>query len=440
MRRILLAVVGVLIVGCSSGCASSPADGPPEGSGEMVDEGSWYVRNAWPHDGNPVESTNFVVYSDAAGVRARHEVASIAENAWSELMDELSIEPGMLRFPDGRDKIDVYAYHDHDPRDWSGRAYYGGLLVWSPDHDQRRAGGGERLAPVIKHELVHVIQSLIDGGEDLPVDTWFFEGLALALAGDIASVEGRDQLDRLTARYGEASPVSITSYSQIATPEAGERFYYPMFRVAVEYLMDEDGHGKSPADMTLMLVDVADGASFESAFEDRMGLPLDDYDNDFFQLMAAYLPRYRNPVFAPVPFAVLSLLVTLLVAGAVVVGHRRWRLAGSPGSTDVAGSGRVARAGFSVELTLAFVIVIVFFLGGLLVVGTEDVLYRAGYGRLRLVAYTILGSYLLGSSIILLWAVRQWSRRSRSAFLVAPFIILATGGGIASLIIASTII
>ena len=43
----------------------------------MVDEGSWYVHHAWPHDGNPVESTNFVVYSDAASVEARHEIATI---------------------------------------------------------------------------------------------------------------------------------------------------------------------------------------------------------------------------------------------------------------------------------------------------------------------------------------------------------------------------
>ena len=254
-----LAVLGVLIVGVSSGCASSADEHAAVGSGAMVDEGSWYARIAWPHDGNPIESTNFVVYSDAASVEARHEVATVAEDVWAELLGELSIEPGVLRYPEGRDKIDIYAYHDYDPQDWGGWAYYGGLLVWSPDHDQRQTGNN-RLSPVLKHELVHVIQWLITGGESRPVDTWFIEGLPLALAGDTTPIKGLDQLDRLTAEYGTASPISIKSYSQITSPEAGEHFHYPMFHVAVEYLMDDDGQGRSPADMTDMLVDVAEGA------------------------------------------------------------------------------------------------------------------------------------------------------------------------------------
>ena len=91
------------------------------------------------------------------------------------------------------------------------------------------------------------------------------------LAGDTIPIRGLDQLDRLTAEYGTASPISIESYSQITSPEAGEHFHYPMFHIAVEYLMDDDGQGRSPADMTGMLIDVAEGASFEAAFENRIG-------------------------------------------------------------------------------------------------------------------------------------------------------------------------
>ncbi len=405
----------------------------------MVDGGSWYVRIAWPHDGNPIESTNFVVYSDAASVEARHEVATVAEEVWAELLDELAIEPGMLRYPEGRDKIDIYAYHDYDPQDWGGWAYHGGLLVWSPDHDQRQTGNN-RLSPVVKHELVHVIQWLITGGESRPVDTWFIEGLPLALAGDTVAIRGLDQLDRLTAEYGTVSPISIKSYSQITTPAVGEHFHYPMFRVAVEYLMDDDGQGRSAADMTHMLIDVAEGASFEAAFEDRMGLRLDDFETQFFSLMGGYLPQYRNPVFAPAAFALLSALVIVLVVGAVVVGHRRWQLAAIPGSSDKAGPGRAARIGFYSEIAIAVALVIVFFLGVLFALGTEDALYSAGYSRLRPFAYSILAGYLLGSIALLLWAVHRWTRHSRSAFLVAPLIIVATGATILVFIIGSAII
>ena len=37
----------------------------------MVDSGSWYVHERWPHDGDPIESDSFVVYSDAASVPDR---------------------------------------------------------------------------------------------------------------------------------------------------------------------------------------------------------------------------------------------------------------------------------------------------------------------------------------------------------------------------------
>jgi hypothetical protein len=439
MRHVRLAVVGVLIVGVSAGCASSADRNTADGSGAMVDEGSWYARIAWPHDGNPIESTNFVVYSDAASLEARHEVATVAEDVWAELLGELSIEPGMLQYPEGRDKIDIYAYHDYDPQDWGGWAYYGGLLVWSPDHDQRQTGNN-RLSPVVKHELVHVIQWLITGGVSRPVDTWFIEGLPLVLAGDTTPIRGLDQLDRLTAEYGTTSPISIKNYSQITSPEAGEHFHYPMFHLAVEYLKDGDGQGRSPADMTVMLIDVAEGTSFEAAFENRMGLRLDDFENEFFSLMSAYLPQYRNPVFTPIGFAIVSALVVVFVIGVVAVGNRRWRVAAASESIDMAGPSRAARIGFYSEITIAGAVVVAVFLGALFSLGTEDVLYNVAYARVRLLAYAILAGYLLGSTALLLWAVHQWMKRSRSAFLVAPLVIVATGATIFVFIVGSAII
>jgi hypothetical protein len=437
---VLLAVLGVLIVGVSSGCGLSADEHAADGSGVMVDEGSWYVRQAWPHDGSPYESESFVVYSDRASPDARREVADVAEDVWAELLDEFSIEPGMLRYPEGQDKLDIYAYHDYNPQDWAARAYYGGLIVWSPDHDQRQTGIN-RLSPVLKHELVHVIQYLISGRESTPFDVWFIEGLPVATAGDIGgAIRGLDQLDRLTAEYGTISPISVKSYSQITSPEAGEHFHYPMFQLAVEYLMDDDGHGGSPVDMRDVMIDVAEGASFEAAFEDRMGLRVDDFEDEFFSLMSAYLPQYRNPVFAPVFFAFVSALVIVFVIGALAVGHRRWQLSTATGSIDEAGPGRAARIGFYSEITIASVVVIVFFLGVLFAVGTEDALYNAAYAPYRLLAYLILAGYLLGSIAVLLWAVHQWTRHSRSAFLVAPLIIVATGATIFVFIIGSAII
>ncbi len=439
MRRLLLPLFWVLLFGVSSGCVSSTEARVPPNSAVMVDAGSWYVRNPWPHDGNPIESVNFVVYSDSASVEARREVAAVAEEAWAELIDVLAIEPGMLRYPEGHDKIDIYAYHDHDPQDWGGRAYYGGILVWSPDHENRQTGSN-RLAAVVKHELVHVIQWLITGGEGKAVDTWFIEGLPLALAGDTTAIRGLDQLERLTAEYGTVSPISVKTYSQIMSPHVGEYYYYPMFQAAVLYLMDADGQGKSPADMTAVLVDVAEGASFEASFEARMGLRVDDFDDGFFSLMASHLPKYRNLLFAPVPFALLSALVVTVVIGAIALGHRRWRLAYRSASIEKPTPSRVARIGFYGELTVATAVAIVFLLGMLYALGTEDALYNVGFTSVRLVAYSILLSYLLGSTGLLLWSVHRWTLYSRAAFLVAPLVVLATGATVFAFIIGTRII
>lgn len=430
MRPVVFAVLGMTMVGVFSGCGSSPDPGEPAGAAEMVDGGSWYVREPWPHDGDPVESESFVVYSDAAGVGARREVAETAEVVWAKLLDDFSIEPGMLRYPEGQDKVDVYAYRNQDPQDWEGRAYYGGLIMWSPDHEQRRTQVGTRFAPVLKHELIHVLQWLIAGRPDPnPVDVWFIEGLPEAMIGGGAggAIRGLDQLDDLTADYGTISPISVKTDSQIETPDAGEHFHYPMFQLAVEYLMDEDGYGRTPEDARDVLIDVAEGASFEAAFEDRMGTSLSDYEREFFGLMEEYLPQYRNRLFSPAGFALLSVVVVVVVIGLPAVGYRYWRAGEATGAIGAAMPGRLARLGFYSEMAVASAIIVVFFLGAMFAVGTVNELNNAMYAAGRTRAYWILGAYLFTSVGLVVWAVHRWVHRSRLAFLVAPLIIAATG-------------
>jgi hypothetical protein len=255
----------------------------------MVDSGSWYIHERWPHDGHPVSHGVFVVYSDAASPEAREEMAAAAVRVWSEILEELSIDPDELQFPPGSQQIDIYAYHGHFPQGWSGRAYYGGLLIWAPDHPFRRfdAAGYE---PVLKHELIHVVQWMVTGGRGT-FDTWFVEGLPLAMAQDLSHQPVRD-LERfrvLTEEYGSINPISIERYSQITDPDIGEHYFYPMFQLTFEYLLDRDGMGRTPADIRDIMLDTAEGTPFEQAFEVHMGLALDDFERDFFELMDAYL-------------------------------------------------------------------------------------------------------------------------------------------------------
>ena len=63
-----------------------------------------------------------------------------------------------------------------------------------------------------------------------------------------------------------------------------------MFQLAVEYLVDKNGHGKSFEDIKDLLLDVSVGVSFETAFKNRSGISVKEYEMQFFDLMNDYLP------------------------------------------------------------------------------------------------------------------------------------------------------
>ena len=63
-----------------------------------------------------------------------------------------------------------------------------------------------------------------------------------------------------------------------------------------------------------VFTDIADGTTFAEAFAHRMGMPLEEYDESFFDLMDGYLPKH-----APVERSVkMPLLGALLAVGGVV--------------------------------------------------------------------------------------------------------------------------
>jgi hypothetical protein len=228
VRRLRIAVVfrlrGVSVWSCACamaillgggllvrpGIASGQSRDPGHGAvpTRVVDSGSWYSRNRWPHDGRPYESRNFVVYSDAASTEARHRLAEVAEGVLAETIAEMGVDPQtMFRFPTGQKKIDVYAYRNHVP-DWGGgaRAYYAGLIIWSFDHapEADKPTDLVHFRPVLKHELVHVVEALLKGRfvGDIPVGdprrmpVWFSEGMAEALSGGTSGGLVRD-LDQM---------------------------------------------------------------------------------------------------------------------------------------------------------------------------------------------------------------------------------------------------
>ncbi len=296
---------------------------------EMIDAGSWYSREQWPHDGRPFESEHFVVYSDAASPAARKSVARICEEILDELTADFGIIPElMFRFPHGQEKIHIYAYKEYYPQSWGARGYYAGLIIWSLDHTERSRNLGN-YKRVVKHELVHVVEALLKGRDtahtpvSIRVHMWYSEGLAEAISGGTSGpvVRSLEDLNRLTEEYGRVSPVGyrtdadVGDYSDPDMIRAYVDYVYPMNQLAVEYLIDPVGLGKSPHDAIAVFTDIADGMTFAEAFTSRFGMTLEEYDERFFELMDDYLPELESTDVAKR----VSLLGTLLAAGALLL-------------------------------------------------------------------------------------------------------------------------
>jgi hypothetical protein len=158
----------------------------------MVDTGSWYAKERWPHDGNPYETQHFVVYSDGASMEARQRLAALGEEVYLEVIEVMGVDPAtMFRFPADQDKIDLYANRYNVLEGGGARAYYAGVIIWSFDREAgREATDVTTVRTTLKHELVHVVEALLKGRftGDVPVrdprrmPTWFSEGTAEALS------------------------------------------------------------------------------------------------------------------------------------------------------------------------------------------------------------------------------------------------------------------
>ncbi len=189
----------------------------------------------------------------------------------------------------------MYAYKHHFPQRWGGWAYHGGLLIYSLDHPERGDFGHTALhiyLPTLRHELMHVAESLIKASNDpATVDIWLTEGIAETFAGGTAGGEITDlaKFNDLIATYGLLNPIAMHAYDYPNTPGIVYNYYYPMFQLAVTYLLDPNGHGSSMRDLRDLFLDVRGGTRFATAFENRFGIGLAQYEAQFFNLMSGYL-------------------------------------------------------------------------------------------------------------------------------------------------------
>ena len=284
------------------------SDPPTKPKKDMVDSGSWYETGftPWPHDGNPLEGENFVIYSDAASLEAREYLLQICEDVFIVIGERLGItDDSLYNFPAGRNnKIHIYAYKNYAPKSWGGQAYYGGYIIYSMDNPTRTKWGHtipESYVPLVKHEMMHVVQTLILGHNDESyLYSWFAEGIAIEMSFDefyteelfYKKIDTKAEFDSLTALYGKRNAVAIRNSWERPTDIVGigTYYYYPMFWLALRYLIDPNGLGGSFYDVREVLLDGTRGISFNNSLENRFGISQSEFEVRFFHRMNDYLP------------------------------------------------------------------------------------------------------------------------------------------------------
>jgi hypothetical protein len=258
---------------------------------------SWCDTTApWPHDGNPYQSENFTVYSDGASLQARMDVAEIAQGVLTDLKALLEIPSNdLFIFPTGQTKIHLYAFKNHNPTQWGGKGFWGGLFIYSLDHPEKREAGLTELGGYTRlliHELTHVIQNLLVGSShSYSTHTWFEEGLGefVSALNPERSILRLTDLNDLIAQYGELNPIAIHNDMLPAIEGIGSNYFYPMFELTMRYLLDDQGLGHSLLDAKQVFLDMRDGMSFSDAFENNFGLSVVDFDAEYFVRIREYL-------------------------------------------------------------------------------------------------------------------------------------------------------
>ena len=177
-------LVGLGTVGCGAADITDPPDdGPP-----LDFTGTWNpstnMGGPWGHDGNPVVSDNFLVFSGYASQAARQYASDVAEESLGEIMEFYVITPDAFEFMPTYEepRIHILAIKDQDFRRNSGFAYRDGLVIISRESPNYQAWGFEpvRYKRLIQHETMHVVEFLLIGNPlyRQASDVWWREGMA----------------------------------------------------------------------------------------------------------------------------------------------------------------------------------------------------------------------------------------------------------------------
>lgn len=285
----LLILAGLLGIGACKSSPTSPIIPHPH-------NGLWarYTPFPWTHDGQPLASTYCIVYSDEASQAMKQQMAAIADERFRQILELFDFhDVSSFRYPPGGSKIEVYINRNHPENiAW---AYWGGFII-TIRADDIAGVWYNRAVYTARHELTHLLEFLIEGREVLGSDVWFKEGIA----GYVGCLEAtwwqtivsRGELESWIAENqdvpGQGNPIKV-HHDEDYPPGADRHRYYQFFELAMRYLLDPRGMGRSCRDVLRVFLDLRDGVPFSVSFQNHFRISLASYEAEFYNRLRAYL-------------------------------------------------------------------------------------------------------------------------------------------------------
>jgi hypothetical protein len=266
---------------------------------DRKETGLWTKKTPfdWTHDGDPLITPHFIIYSDKASWQEREKLSRGLEIFLKELTDFLEINPDSASwYPNELRRIVVYLNKTH-PEVKGGYAFHGGMILISPDSKFFYNPHPGQYGQTVKHELTHVIDLAVTTEFAIQPPHWFREGFAMVCSGPrYNDIQSSHQLLQLISELGHDpnkwTPLSIYRYQDFPEKiliERKEDLYYPLFELAVRYLTDEYNTGCHPGSVLEICEQMALLIPFEIAFQEKFRISMEEFDTNFYDLIKEWL-------------------------------------------------------------------------------------------------------------------------------------------------------
>ena len=289
--RVLVFFIILLCLGLF-GCIKDPVSVVPDQKQDPVEipDGSWIIYSPldWAHDGEPYFGANCIVYSDDATAQLKEKVGLFADDKFIQILDLFQFEDmDDLRYPPGYDKVDVYINRHHERS--LAAAWWGSVFITIRTEDVSIS----RYDYLLRHELTHQFQFLIEGHVNLSTPVWFTEAIAIYGGGRLWGIRDIEDLEQWIASNSndpnQGNPIYICVWDDFPQGADITGYYCNVFDLTMRYFLDSQGLGKSTGDVLNLFYDLRNEIDFSTAFYSRFGLTVTTLQNEYYERMREYL-------------------------------------------------------------------------------------------------------------------------------------------------------